>query len=105
MLIASDYPLFPPFVKREWSFPCYLFRVLANCDSRYKPDVKIRFITEELGFESDEQSARFILDHSAEDVLLEKDGAVRLLTGVRTAQYFEMAKANAHRVIDIKGQI
>jgi hypothetical protein len=82
-----------------------LLKTPADCDSRYKPDVNIRFITEELGFESDEQSARFILDHSAEDMLLEKDGAVRLLTGVRTAQYFETAKANAHRVIDIKGQI
>lgn len=73
--------------------------------SRYKPDVNIRFITEELGFESDEQSARFILDHNSEDVLLEKDGAVRLLTGAKAAQFFEAAKADAHRVIDIKGQI
>lgn len=72
---------------------------------RYKPDVKIRFITEELGFESDEQSARFILDHSSEDMLLEKDGSVRLLTGGKAAQLFEAAKADAHRVIDIKGQI
>ncbi|BCS30395.1 SAC3/GANP domain protein [Aspergillus puulaauensis] len=87
------------FVDRE-----RLSALSAICKA-YKPDVKIRFITEELGFESDEQSARFILDHSAEDMLLEKDGAVRLLTGVRTAQYFETAKASAHRVIDIKGQI
>ncbi|KAL4787578.1 SAC3/GANP/Nin1/mts3/eIF-3 p25 family-domain-containing protein [Aspergillus varians] len=78
---------------------------LSAISKAYKPDVKIRFITEELGFESDEQSARFILDHSADDMLLEKDGAVRLLTGGKAAQLFELARADAHRVIDIKGQI
>ncbi|KAL4812651.1 SAC3/GANP/Nin1/mts3/eIF-3 p25 family-domain-containing protein [Aspergillus spinulosporus] len=87
------------FVDRE-----RLSALSAICKA-YKPDVKIRFITEELGFESDEQSARFILDHCSEDMLLEKDGAVRLLTGGKAAQLFEAAKADAHRVIDIKGQI
>jgi hypothetical protein len=71
----------------------------------YKPDVKIRFITEELGFESDEQSAHFVLDHSKEEFLQEKDGAVRLLTGAKAAQHFESSKNEAHRVVDIKGQI
>ena len=74
-------------------------------DHSYKPDVNIRFITEELGFESDEQSAHFILDHTSEDLLQEKDGAVRLLTGAKAAQLFETAKADAHRIVDIKGQI
>ncbi|KAG2416607.1 hypothetical protein HFD88_007822 [Aspergillus terreus] len=78
---------------------------LAAICKAYKPDVKIRFITEELGFESDEQSARFILDHTSEDLLLEKDGAVRLVTSLKAAQLFEGAKAEAHRVVDIKGQI
>ncbi|KAL4932311.1 SAC3/GANP domain protein [Aspergillus undulatus] len=87
------------FVDRE-----RLSALSAICKA-YKPDVKIRFITEELGFESDEQSARFILDHSSEGMLLEKDGAVKLLTGAKAAQLFEVSKAEAHRVIDIKGQI
>ncbi|KAL2810872.1 SAC3/GANP/Nin1/mts3/eIF-3 p25 family-domain-containing protein [Aspergillus granulosus] len=78
---------------------------LAAICKAYKPDVKIRFITEELGFESDEQSARFILDHSAEEMLQEKDGVVRLLTGGKAAQLFELSKTEAHRVVDIKGQI
>ncbi|KAF9892235.1 hypothetical protein FE257_002012 [Aspergillus nanangensis] len=78
---------------------------LAAICKAYKPDVKIRFITEELGFESDEQSAHFILDHTSEGLLLEKDGAVRLLTGGKAGQLFEAAKADAHRVVDIKGQI
>ncbi|EAW13381.1 SAC3/GANP domain protein [Aspergillus clavatus NRRL 1] len=78
---------------------------LAAICKAYKPDVKIRFITEELGFESDEQSARFILDHTSDDMLQERDGSVRLVTGGKAGQLFEAAKAEAHRVVDIKGQI
>lgn len=71
---------------------------------RYKPDVNIRFITEELGFESDEQTARFILDNSSAELLEEKNGAVRLMTA-KAGLLFDRAKANANRVVDIKGQI
>lgn len=71
---------------------------------RYKPDVNIRFITEELGFESDEQTARFILENSSAELLEEKNGSVRLLTG-KAGLLFEQAKAAAHAVVDIKGQI
>ena len=71
---------------------------------RYKPDVKIRFITEELGFESDEESARFILEHASEDFLEERDDGVRLLAG-KVGQIFENAKARAfQRVGPPKGQ-
>ncbi|KAJ5543107.1 hypothetical protein N7461_009110 [Penicillium sp. DV-2018c] len=77
---------------------------LATMCRAYKPDVNIRFITEELGFESDEQTARFILDHSSAELLEEKNGAVRLLTG-KAGTLFDQAKAAAHRVVDIKGQI
>jgi hypothetical protein len=66
--------------------------------------VTIRFITEELGFESDEQTARFVIDHSSAGLLEEKSGTVRLLTG-KAGGLFEQAKAEAHRVVDIKGQI
>jgi hypothetical protein len=66
--------------------------------------VKIRFITEELGFESDEQSARFILDHAPEDLLQEKSDGVKLLTG-KAGPVFAQAKAEAHKIVDIKGQI
>ncbi|PKY05873.1 hypothetical protein P168DRAFT_250818 [Aspergillus campestris IBT 28561] len=78
---------------------------LAVICKAYKPDVKIRFITEELGFESDEQSARFVLDHTSEEFLQEKDGTVRLLTGVKASLLLETAKSSAHRIVDIKGQI
>ncbi|PGH06423.1 hypothetical protein GX51_02435 [Blastomyces parvus] len=77
---------------------------LACICKAYKPEVKIRFITEELGFESDEQAARFILDHAPEDLLQERPDGVKLLTG-KAGQVFELAKAEAHKVVDIKGQI
>lgn len=66
--------------------------------------MKIRFVTEELGFESDEDSARFILEHASEDLLQERDDGVRLLTG-RAGQVFEVAKRGAFKLIDLKGQI
>ena len=71
---------------------------------RYKPDVKIRFITEELGFESDEESARFVLEYGPEDLLQERDGGVRLLTG-KAGNIFETARKNAFAMVDLKGQI
>jgi hypothetical protein len=71
---------------------------------RYKPDVNIRFITEELGFESDEQTAHFVLNNASAELLEEKNGEVRLLTG-KAGMLFETAKADAYRVVDIKGQI
>ena len=76
----------------------------ANDGRRYKPDVKLRFITEELGFESDDESARFICEHGGQAYLGEKDDEVRLLTGKAFGR-FEPAKASAFRRVDIKGQI
>lgn len=61
-------------------------------------------MTEELGFESDEDSARFILEHASEDLLQERDDGVRFLTG-RAGQLFEAAKRGAFKLIDLKGQI
>lgn len=77
----------------------------TNSICRYKPDVKLRFVTEELGFESDEESARFICDHGGQSFLDEREeGEVRLLTG-KALRFFEGAKASAFRTVDIKGQI
>jgi SAC3 family protein LENG8/THP3 len=79
--------------------------VLTRC--RYKPDVKLRFVTEELAFETDEEAAQFVLEHGgdgAADFLEEKDGHVRLATG-KMSQVIESARAAAFRSVDIKGQI
>lgn len=75
---------------------------LAYVNKAYKPAVRLRFITEELAFESDEEAAQFVLDHGGKDLLDEKDDYVRLLTGSRV---FEDAKTAAFASVDIKGQI
>lgn len=71
---------------------------------RYKPDVKLRFLTEELGFESDDESARFVCDYSGQIFLEERNDGVRLLTG-KALGFFEDAKESAFKRVDIKGQI
>ncbi len=64
----------------------------------------MRFFTEELGFESDDESARFICDHGGQSFLEERDGEVRLLAG-KALRFFETARTAAFKREDIKGQI
>lgn len=78
---------------------------LSNICKAYKPDVKLRFVTEELGFESDSDAAQFICDYNGQDLLQEKEGELRFLTGPKAAQIFESAKSQAFQKVDIKGQI
>jgi SAC3 family protein LENG8/THP3 len=69
--------------------------------------VKLRFVTEELGFENDEEAAQFIIDHAGDvstELLQEKEGVVRLLSG-KVGQIFEAARNAAFGQVDIKGQI
>lgn len=66
--------------------------------------MKLRFLTEELGFESDDESARFIFDHGGQVFLEERVDGVRLLTG-KALGFFEEAKGLAFKRVDIKGQI
>lgn len=76
--------------------------LLMQC--RYKPAVKLRFVTEELAFETDEEAARFICDYGGGDALENKDGEVILVTS-KSANLFEEARKEAFRKVDIKGQI
>ena len=64
----------------------------------------LRFITEELGFDSDQQAGQFIVDHAPAELLEEQNGVVKFLAG-KAGNVFEQAKAEANRLIDIKGQI
>jgi len=77
---------------------------LANICKAYKPDVSIRFIAEELGFESDHQAGQFIVDYNGQNLLEEKGDDLRFLSG-KGAQLFEAARNDAFRRVDIKGQI
>jgi len=79
-------------------------KIVTNIFSRFKPDVKLRFITEELAFESDSDAAQFICDNGGQNLLEEKDDELRFHAG-KAGQLFEQKKQAAFRSIDIKGQI
>lgn len=82
--------------------PTYLTLSLTTC--RYKPDVKLRFVTEELGFESDGDAAQFIYDYNGQHLLEGREDGLRFLTG-KAGLIFEAAKVAAFGKVDIKGQI
>ena len=66
--------------------------------------MKLRFVTEELGFESDADAAQFICDYNGEHLLEEREDGLRFLSG-KAALIFEIAKKEAFKKVDIKGQI
>ncbi|UKZ79989.1 hypothetical protein TrVFT333_007753 [Trichoderma virens FT-333] len=70
----------------------------------YKPDIKLRFITEELGFESDADAAQFIIDYQGQHLLEDRTEYIAFLTG-KAGNLFENSRALAFRKVDIKGQI
>ncbi|KAK0636677.1 SAC3/GANP/Nin1/mts3/eIF-3 p25 family-domain-containing protein [Bombardia bombarda] len=77
---------------------------LCNICRAYKPDVPLRFITEELYFESDSHAAQFIMDYSGKDLLQDRDSTIYVLTG-KAGPLFEGHRATAFARVDIKGQI
>ena len=67
--------------------------------------MKLRFITEELAFESDAEAAQFICAYEGgRELLDEREDGILLFTG-KAAGLFDVAKNAAFRKIDIKGQI
>jgi len=77
---------------------------LCNICKAYKQDVPLRFVTEELYFESDVEAAQFILDHDGQDLLEDRKGTIVFLTA-KAGQRFEVRRATAFSRVDIKGQI
>ncbi|KAL7932918.1 SAC3/GANP/Nin1/mts3/eIF-3 p25 family domain-containing protein [Trichoderma chlorosporum] len=77
---------------------------LCNICKGYKPDIKLRFITEELGFESDADAAQFIIDYQGQHLLEDRTEYIAFLTG-KANNLFENSRATAFRKVDIKGQI
>ena len=78
--------------------------------SSYRPDIDIRFLTEELGFESDTECVQFLCDNGAAHLIEQKTGdkgvtsSIRFQTTKATA-IFEEAKNKAYKKVDIKGQM
>lgn len=64
----------------------------------------LRFVTEELYFESDVEAAQFIIDNGGQDLLQDRDGTIVFLTA-KAGQTFESHRAKAFSRVDIKGQI
>ncbi|KAI1757344.1 SAC3/GANP/Nin1/mts3/eIF-3 p25 family-domain-containing protein [Xylaria castorea] len=85
------------FIKRE------RLAALANMCKAFKPELKLRYVTEELAFESDAEAAQFIIDYDQE-LLQERDDHIVFLTG-KAGQTFENARAQAFSRVDLKGQI
>ncbi|KAI1369282.1 SAC3/GANP/Nin1/mts3/eIF-3 p25 family-domain-containing protein [Xylaria arbuscula] len=85
------------FIKRE------RLAALANMCKAFKPELKLRYVTEELAFESDAEAAQFIIDYNQE-LLEERDDYIAFLTG-KAGQIFENARAQAFSRVDLKGQI
>jgi hypothetical protein len=77
-------------------------------ECRYKPTLNIRFLTEELGFESHSETVQFILDHGGRDALEERvdgESSEILLKPADAYPIFNAAKQSAYGRVDIKGQI
>lgn len=92
----------PASVDRKLLQVCY--KLHAKPFYSYKPDVKLRFLTEELGFESDDEAARFVCNYDGQYYLEERDDGVRLLSG-KALNFFEAARMSASRKVGLKGQI
>lgn len=66
--------------------------------------LNVRFVTEELGFESYQEAAQFILDNSESENLEEIDDGLFINCSKASATFRAAAEA-AMSTVDIKGQI
>ncbi|KAI4866232.1 SAC3/GANP/Nin1/mts3/eIF-3 p25 family-domain-containing protein [Hypoxylon rubiginosum] len=90
--------LMDKFVERE-----RLAALAVICKS-FRPSLKLRQITEELGFESDAEAAQFIIDHKGDELLKEDKDHIVFVTS-KAGPLFENARAGAFKRIDLQGQI
>lgn len=68
-----------------------------------KQDISVRFLSEELGFDTYEEAAQFMVNHGAQDHLKRNEKEFLLNTGAFSV--FDGARELAFKRIDIKGQI
>jgi hypothetical protein len=90
------------FIERE------RLHALANISRAYQ-SVALRFLTDELGFEDDNECHQFLEDHEAKGLVEEKPDAnngVQLRVRIKEgAGIFEGARMRAFSKVDLKGQI
>ena len=68
----------------------------------YRPEIDVRYITDELGFESDAECVDFLEKRNAE--ITATNGRLRIKTK-EALESFEMDRRKLFRVVDIKGQL
>ncbi|KAI9732540.1 MAG: hypothetical protein M1834_003875 [Cirrosporium novae-zelandiae] len=88
------------FVERE-----RLSALSIMCKAYKLGHIKLRFITEELAFESDQETGIFLQEHGAAEGFLEQEGDNVFFLAGKCGALFEGAKAAAFKRVDIKGQI
>lgn len=87
-----------------------IFEPLLTPRSSYRPDIDTRFLTEELGFESDHDCITFIIENVGEQFISQKSddkgvpGGIRFLAKEAQATV-DAARAQAMSKIDLRGQI
>lgn len=81
-----------------------LMRFATDMLHRYKPDVKVQFLTDQLCFADDQHCAQFLCDYAGEEYLEARDDGHRFQTA-KAVSAFEQARRNAFAMVDIKGQI
>ncbi|KAH9888153.1 SAC3/GANP/Nin1/mts3/eIF-3 p25 family-domain-containing protein [Xylariomycetidae sp. FL2044] len=93
------------FVERE------RLAAMATICKAFKRSVKLRYITEELGFENDGEALEFLLRYDAKDLLQVREDAegaestYYVVVVSQAGNLFETARAVAFRKVDLKGQI
>ncbi|XXG94344.1 hypothetical protein Hte_000598 [Hypoxylon texense] len=90
--------LMDKFVERE------RLAALAVICKGFRRSLRLRHITEELGFESDAEAAQFIIDHKGHPFLKEDKDYIVLMTS-EVGSVFDDQRAKAFKTIDLKGQI
>jgi len=79
-----------------------LVKITLAYKSNFLP---LRFLTDELGFESDHEGCQFLVSHCGQDSVIQREnGSIELKCSAAIAKVQEAAKTASAR-IDIKGQI
>ncbi|KAF2180479.1 hypothetical protein K469DRAFT_591978 [Zopfia rhizophila CBS 207.26] len=77
---------------------------LANISRAYMT-VQLRFITDELGFDSDADCFEFLRSHGAQYLVIHAEGEPARVNVKDAKNLFEQLRAAAFKTVDIKGQI
>jgi len=86
------------FIERE------RLNALANIARGYS-SVALRFLTDELGFETDETCREFLASHGGQGLIEQKEGHPARVRVREGASHFESRRSLAFSKVDIKGQL